>query len=61
MSGAYEGFGVAMGSLISGFGIQKVGFKLIWYLSSGVAFTVFALDFFLILILFLKKKFKKST
>ena len=59
MSASYEGFGVAMGSLIAGFAIQGQGFKFVWILSSATAFAVFLADLILMIFLYLKNKFKK--
>lgn len=60
MSGSYEGFGIALGSLISGFLIDRKGFKFLWYFASGIAFVVFLADLLLMLIIYLKNSFKST-
>lgn len=60
MSASFEGFGVAIGSLIAGFVIQNIGFKFVWYLSSGTAFVMFLFDLILMLIIYLRNKFKNN-
>ena len=50
LSASYEGFGVAIGSLVSGYTIHYVGFPFIWYLTSAIAFAVFVLDLLLLIV-----------
>ena len=56
MSGSFEGIGVAVGNLLSGCGIENLGFKAIWYSFSGLAFIVFLFDLILMSVIYLKKK-----
>lgn len=58
LSASYEGFGVAMGSLVSGFAIQYAGFPFIWYLTSAIAFAVFLLDLLLMGVIRLRNKIR---
>lgn len=60
LSASYEGFGVSMGSLISGFAIQHFGWQFIWHLTSTIAFAVFLLDVLIMVTVYLKKKIKHS-
>lgn len=61
LSGAFEGFGAGLGSLLSGVLIQHFGWNFLWYLSSGTSFVVFFIDFVLIAIIALKNRFTSKT